>query len=103
MLFIIDMFADYSSTPRYRKCDQAALTGMPLPCARDLWRATKNAEWKVEYAARSEELDAVRQPTYGDLLNFRFKKESPLDAWLSQLDDFGTLVMAAASLPVNNG
>lgn len=33
--------------------------------------------------------------TVGDLVNFR---EGELDGWLSQLDDFGTLVMSAASI-----
>lgn len=37
--------------------------------------------------------------TYGDLLDFRFRTDDALDSWLSQVDDFGTLVMAAASLP----
>lgn len=38
------------------------------------------------------------QLTYGDLLNSRSGTRRGLDLWLSQLDDFGTLVMAAASL-----
>ncbi|KAG0645295.1 Transcription factor gsfR2 [Hyphodiscus hymeniophilus] len=37
-----------------------------------------------------------RKLTYGDLMNFQHGREGVLDPWLSQLDDFGTLVMAAA-------
>lgn len=96
------MFGDYISSLRNYNCDKAVLTRMPLPCARDLWRATNSAEWKVEYAARSEESGVIRQLTYGDLMESRFRKDNALDSWLFQLDDFGTLVMAAASLPVNN-
>lgn len=37
--------------------------------------------------------------TYGDLINSRNRPEDRrLDGWLSQLDDFGMLVLAAASL-----
>lgn len=70
---------------------------MTLPCGRKLWRATTSAEWEKEYASKG---DSVRekQLTYGDLLNHRSRPDRILDSWLSQLDDFGTLVMAAASL-----
>ena len=40
-----------------------------------------------------------KQLTYGDLMNYRFTGNRSLDHWLSQVDDFGTLVVAAASLP----
>ena len=39
-----------------------------------------------------------KQLTYGDLVNNRLRTDGALDSWLEQLDDFGTLVMAAASL-----
>jgi len=47
--------------------------------------------------------------TYSHLLNFRFRADGRerrdsgdkrIEEWLAQLDDFGMLVMAAASLPV---
>lgn len=40
-----------------------------------------------------------KQLTYGDLINSRSKPaDHTLDGWLSHLDDFGMLVLAAASL-----
>jgi hypothetical protein len=51
-------------------------------------------EWESEYARRR----VSKQLTYGDLLNNRLRTDGALDSWLEQLDDFGTLVMAAASL-----
>ena len=35
---------------------------------------------------------------YSDLLNARARASGSLDSWLSQLDEFGILIMAAASL-----
>ncbi|KAG9231563.1 hypothetical protein BJ875DRAFT_113309 [Amylocarpus encephaloides] len=98
VLFLVDMFFDYSSALHYYRCDGSILKSMALPCARDLWRATTSAEWKQEFASRSEEIGPKTQLTYGDLLNFRSRADRRLDSWLSQLDDFGSLVMAAANL-----
>lgn len=98
VLFLVDLLFDVSSSlPAYR-CDGSMLAGLALPCARRLWRATTSAEWKKEYTVRGDG-GTGRQLTYGDLLNSRCKPDRALDSWLSQLDDFGTLVMAAASLP----
>lgn len=45
------------------------------------------------------EIEKNEQLTYGDLLNARSRPtDHRLDVWLSQLDDFGMLVLAAASL-----
>ncbi|TGO17712.1 hypothetical protein BTUL_0015g00480 [Botrytis tulipae] len=77
------------------RCDENHLKHMTLPCSRKLWRATTNEAWENEYA------DSMRgtQLTYGDLINSRNRLEDRrLDGWLSQLDDFGMLVLAAASL-----
>lgn len=70
---------------------------MALPCAKDLWRASSSAEWEREYLARGDDMSIGNQLTYGDLLNSRSGTGRALDLWLSQVDDFGTLVMAAAS------
>jgi len=75
---------------------------MTLPCGRALWHATSRSEWEDEYVARADGLDVnmSKHLTYGDLLNTRFGTDNgSLDSWLAELDDFGTLVMAAASLP----
>lgn len=68
---------------------------MSLPCSRKLWRATTNEEWQTEYtnAAKNKRL------TFGDLISSRSRlADHALDGWLSQLDDFGMLVLSAASL-----
>jgi hypothetical protein len=72
---------------------------MPLPCTRDLWKASTVSRWKMEYAAMKDGDGGVNQPTYGDLMKLRFTNDNKLDSWISQLDDFGTLVVTAAVLP----
>ncbi|TGO28082.1 hypothetical protein BPAE_0032g00250 [Botrytis paeoniae] len=95
ILFFIDLFFDVSSSvPEYR-CDESRLKYMTLPCSRKLWRATTNEAWENEYTNSMRGI----QLTYGDLINSRTRPEDrTLDGWLSQLDEFGTLVLAAASL-----
>jgi hypothetical protein len=78
------------------KCDGSFLAGLALPCGRDMWRASTRTEWEKAYVA--ERASGRKRLTYGDLLNFHVRAEGTLDHWLSQLDDFGTLVMAAGSL-----
>ncbi|TGO36045.1 hypothetical protein BHYA_0137g00260 [Botrytis hyacinthi] len=74
ILFFIDIFFEIStSVPEYR-CDGNRLKHMTLPCSRKLWTATTNEAWENE------------------------PEDRRLDGWLSQLDDFGMLVLAAASL-----
>ncbi|KAF7942504.1 hypothetical protein BELL_0317g00110 [Botrytis elliptica] len=94
-LFFIDLFFDVSSSvPEYR-CNGNRLQYMTLPCSRKLWRATTNEAWENEYANSMRGV----QLTYGDLIISRTKPEDrTLDGWLSQLDEFGMLVLAAASL-----
>jgi hypothetical protein len=94
VLFLIDILFDISSLLHPYKCDGSELLGMALPCGRDLWHASSTVEWESEYARRR----VSKQLTYGDLLNNRLRTDGALDSWLEQLDDFGTLVMAAASL-----
>lgn len=72
-------------------CNATILNELALPCGRDLWHASTRIEWEVAYMDRGE----GEKKTVGDLVNFR---EGELDGWLSQLDDFGTLVMSAASI-----
>lgn len=94
VLFLINMLFDYSSLLYPHVCDNSDLLHMALPSGRDLWQARSRHEWEREYA-----LSAVgKQLTFGDLVNSRFRADRTLDPWLEQLDDFGMLVMAAASL-----
>lgn len=71
---------------------------MPLPCSRDLWRATSSAAWEKEYLTRSDSMTGEKRLLYEDLLQCRSRTDGRLESWLSELDDFGSLVMAAASL-----
>lgn len=91
-LFIVDFICDISSVINY-ECDAKSMSRMALPSSRSLWEASTEVEWNKLYTTRDE-----KQLTNGDLLKSRFKSDTLLDSWLEQLDGFGTLVMAAASL-----
>ncbi|KAF7926674.1 uncharacterized protein EAE97_010183 [Botrytis byssoidea] len=95
ILFFIDLFFDISSSVHEYRCDENRLKQMTLPCSRKLWRATTNEAWEDECANSMRGIQLM----YGDLINSRNRPEDRrLDGWLSQLDDFGMLVLAAASL-----
>jgi len=95
VLLLIDLLVDVSSALGSHKCDSHILKTMTLPCGRDLWKATTDVNWSIEI----RETISEKQLTYGDLLHSRFRTDHTLDSWLSELDEFGTLVMAAASIP----
>jgi hypothetical protein len=94
VLSLVDVVFDFGYLLHPYKCDGSELLDMALPCGRNLWQASDRSEWEREYSQRG----ARKQLTYGDLLNSRFTPDRALDSWLEQLDDFGNLVMAAASL-----
>ncbi|TVY90567.1 hypothetical protein LAWI1_G006508 [Lachnellula willkommii] len=98
VLFLIDLLFDIASPLHSYKCDGSLLRGLTLPCGKALWMASTRDEWETEYAAQREKAYGRRQLTYGDLVNFHHREEGTLDPWLSQLDDFGTLVMTATSV-----
>jgi len=98
VLSLVDIMFDISSSLHSYTCDGSLLRALPLPCGRNLWRASTRAKWGTEYAAQRERIEGRKRLTYGDLMNFHLRPEGTLDPWLSQLDDFGTLVMAAASM-----
>lgn len=94
VLFLIDILFNFSSLLHPYKCDGSELLGKALPCGRHLWYASSRAEWEREYTRQG----VGKQLTYGDLVNNKLGTDGALDSWLEQLDDFGTLVRAAASL-----
>ena len=58
-------------------------------------------DWEREYVAQQSQNKHQQRLTLGDLLRHDGDVSpfgNPLDQWLAQVDDFGTLVMAAASL-----
>lgn len=98
VLKLLELLFDVCSSVLSYNCDGSR---MSLPCGRDIWRASTSTEWSNAYVAgKSVAKDGERQLTYKDLLNIGSRRDDTLDSWLSQLDDFGTLVMAAASMPV---
>jgi hypothetical protein len=75
---------------------------MFLPCSKSLWKAQTKTEWEREYTAQST-LQSQRNnlPTFGDLLQHHIEDShvsNSVEHWLAQIDDFGTLIMASASL-----
>ncbi|TVY45895.1 hypothetical protein LSUB1_G000492 [Lachnellula subtilissima] len=98
VLFLIDLLFDIASPLHSYKCDGSLLRGLALPCGKALWMASTRDEWEAEYAVQRVKAYGKRQLTYGDLVNFHHREEGTLDPWLSQLDDFGTLVMTATSV-----
>ncbi|TVY42537.1 hypothetical protein LOCC1_G005463 [Lachnellula occidentalis] len=98
VLFLIDLLFDIASPLHSYKCDGSLLRELALPCGKALWKASSREEWETEYALQRSKAYGRRQLTYGDLVNFHDREEGTLDPWLSQLDDFGTLVMSATSV-----
>lgn len=87
----------------------ATLAELPLPCSRYLWTANTKAEWEEatkQIAKRAVpstgQTIAGRCPlTYGDLLQYASgtEREDEIAEWLGSMDEFGTLVMSATTLP----
>jgi hypothetical protein len=76
---------------------------MRLPCSKNLWKAKTKSEWEKEYV---EQVNVQRQsnhehPTFFDLIRHDVDVSSfgnPLCQWMAQVDDFGMLLVSAASL-----
>lgn len=58
--------------------------------------ATTSTAWERANTAKG----GSEMPTYGYLSLNRFRDDPVLEEWLAGLDEFGMLVMLAASLPV---
>jgi hypothetical protein len=102
VIFLIELLYELSSAISSFKCNaRPLLAKMTLPSRKSLWNAPSRSEWEEEYIARPDGLsmNTGKHLTYGDLLEARFGTDGSLDSWLVELDEFGTLIMAAASLP----
>ena len=97
LITLIGVFFDTTSVILNHSCDGSFLASLTLPCGRDMWRASTGAEWEKAYKAKLDSNSGKKCLTYGDLMQFYLREEGSLNPWLSQLDEFGTLVMAAAS------
>jgi hypothetical protein len=66
-----------------------------LPSTRNLWQARTRSEWEREYKMQCSKALPF---TYSDLLQYGPGNDGSLDFWLSKIDEFGNVIMAAASL-----
>jgi hypothetical protein len=74
---------------------------MRLPCTKSLWSAQNKSDWEREYVASGQNHNNYRHPAFGDLLSHDAENNpfgNALDHWLAEMDEFGTLLVAAASL-----
>ncbi|KUJ14516.1 uncharacterized protein LY89DRAFT_736549 [Mollisia scopiformis] len=101
VILLLDMLFEISPFFPARECDGTLLADIALPCSKGLWTASTEVEWEIAHSA--EDKQTSKTLTYADLMNFQHQEEGSLDFWLSYIDNFGTLLMAAASLqPPNN-
>jgi hypothetical protein len=101
---MVDFLFDISAGTAHAPCNTIKdLTETLLPCTKNLWEARTESEWRREYSAHLilQRQENVRPPIFGDLLRPEAEEshvENSLDRWLAQLDELGTLVVAAARL-----
>jgi hypothetical protein len=97
-LFIIDFLFDISPGMNNAHCNSVKhWSEMLLPSSKQLWTAKTRFQWEQEYRA----LDNDRRPLFVDLLkhdSVDSKRGKLLEQWMAQVDEFGTLVINAASL-----
>jgi hypothetical protein len=96
--FIIDFLFDITPGIGKAGCNTAKnWSEMLLPSAKQLWAAKTRLKWEQDYRS----LDNDRRPTFGELLkhdSIDSKCETLLEQWIGQVDEFGSLVINAASL-----
>jgi hypothetical protein len=101
---MVDFLFDISAGTTHSPCNTIKdLTETLLPCTKNLWIAQTESEWRREYKVQLslQRQGEVQHPLFGDLLRHEVESnhmESSLNRWLAQLDELGTLVVAAASL-----
>ncbi|KUJ12992.1 uncharacterized protein LY89DRAFT_197985 [Mollisia scopiformis] len=104
--FIVDILFDISAgtISDSNACIKADhLLQMRLPCSKSLWKTKTKSEWEKEYATQTNfQLENnYRHPRFIDLIRHDANANSfgsSLDRWMSEVDDFGMLVINAASL-----
>ena len=97
-LFIIEYLFDLAPGMGAQRCDSIKFwSEMLLPSSKALWEAVSELEWERAYAVS----DNDRRPYYGELMRHEQLvrgRAQLLDRWMSEVDDFGTLVINAASI-----
>lgn len=100
-IFIVDFLFDLSAgtSSADDACDGPGhLLHMRLPCSKTLWQAKTREEWEKEYEA---EKGRAQETKFIDLVKYDAEADAckaSLNKWMSQVDDFGSLVVSAASL-----
>jgi hypothetical protein len=97
-IFIVQSLFDITPGLGNKECKGAKLwTEMLLPAAKELWQAQNQTQWEDAYQNSKRD----RRPTFGELLrhdDLHGQACDLLNSWMGQVDDFGTLVIGAASL-----
>lgn len=76
----------------------------PLPAKKVLWKASHPAAWGVEFAEGLRQRELYGLATDGRLVKLRCdlgamnETATDWEAWYAGMDEFGTLIMIAASL-----
>lgn len=101
-LCLIPFFFDiYPAIVLFHHCTGESLRNSQLPSGRNIWQANSKASWLREYEMQSRRVmphSPNSKLTYANLLDYNLKNDGSLDFWLSEIDDFGNFVMAAATL-----
>lgn len=101
-LCVVNLLFEYTDAARiFHDCSGRELLGKILPSTRNLWHASSEAEWEKEFnmqCVRAVSHGRGEEFTYSDLLQYGLRGDGSLDPWLSEIDEFGNLVIAAASL-----
>lgn len=99
---ILNIFIDIDCAVR-----SPALTGFaifPLPAKKVLWEAPNAAAWRVEFAEGLRQRELFGLATDGRLMKLRCDlgmmdvTATDWEDWYASMDEFGTLIMIAASL-----
>lgn len=104
VIFIVDFLFDLSAGTVAGSCDGAKhLLQMRLPCSKKLWNAKTRSEWEQERVARKMLLQPSSNdhPKFLDLMRYNVNTtacDANLDRWISDVDDFGMLVLSATSI-----
>lgn len=76
---------------------------MLLPCPKSLWIAQTKSDWVREYTTQLNfhSQNDIKWLSFGHLLQHDMENGpfgDSLDRWIAQVDDFGAIVVAFASL-----
>lgn len=108
LLYVIELLLEGIIGPTGAGCCEG-FQAMPLPCARELWEAATNLEWRRSWDAHAARRRSDRPLLVVDLMGLRASTTEELEAaargkgidtkvladlmrWCEGLDEFGTFV-----------